>query len=291
MSTPPSTAARAEQTASLRALTRRLRGQILQMITRAASGHPGGSLSAVDLIAALFETQLKHDPKNPTWADRDRFVLSKGHGVPALYAVLAHRGYFDPALFATLRQLGSPLQGHPVNRFMAAVEAPTGSLGQGLSVAQGMALAARLDGKGYDTWCLMGDGEIQEGQVWEAVLSGAKFGLDNLIAIVDLNGGQIDGTIAEVMGSLEPVGDKFRAFGWLVREFDGHDFEQILDAYAWASKREGKPKALLARTVKGKGVSFVEHPTKYHGAALSEAELARALEELGVGANEAEGAR
>jgi transketolase len=275
-----SATSRQETVAMLASLTRDMRAKILEMITTAASGHPGGSLSAIDFIAALFFTRLKHDPKNPAWSDRDRFILSKGHAVPALYVTLARRGYFDESLLPTLRQLGSPLQGHPVNRFMAAVEAPTGSLGQGLSVAQGIALAARLDKKDYTTFCLMGDGEIQEGQVWEAAMSASKFALDNLVAVVDWNGGQIDGSITEVMPSLEPVVAKFEAFGWEVREIDGHDFNQILDALAWADQRAGKPKCIVSRTVKGKGVSFVEHPTKYHGAALSKDELARAIVEL-----------
>jgi transketolase len=275
-----SATSRQETVAHLAKLTREMRGTILEMITTAASGHPGGSLSAIDFIATLFFTRLKHDPKNPAWADRDRFILSKGHAVPALYVTLAKRGYFDEKLLPTLRQLGSPLQGHPVNRFMPAVEAPTGSLGQGLSVAQGMALAARLDKKDYTTFCLMGDGEIQEGQVWEALMSAAKFKLDNLVAVIDWNGGQIDGSIEEVMPSLEPIVAKLEAFGWDVLEIDGHDFGAILDALAWADKRAGKPKAIVSRTLKGKGVSFVEHPTKYHGAALSKDELARALAEL-----------
>jgi transketolase len=255
------------------------------MITAANSGHPGGSLSAIDMIAALFWERLKQDPKNAAWPDRDRFILSKGHAVPALYATLAKRGYFDASLLPTLRQLGSVLQGHPVNRLLPAVEAPTGSLGQGLSVAQGIALAARLDQKSYMTYCMMGDGEIQEGQVWEALMSAAKFKLDNLVAIIDWNGGQIDGSIHDVMPSLEPIKDKLQAFGWLVREIDGHDFNAILDAIEWADVREQKPKCILSRTIKGKGVSFVEHPTKYHGAALSKDELARALAELNIPAN------
>jgi transketolase len=275
-----SSTSRQETVASLAGRTRAMRATILEMITTAASGHPGGSLSAIDFIATLFFTRLRHDPKNPAWVDRDRFILSKGHAVPALYVTLAARGYFDPALLPTLRQLGSPLQGHPVNRFMPAVEAPTGSLGQGLSVAQGIALAAKLDRKDYMTYCLMGDGEIQEGQVWEALMSAAKFKLDNLIAVIDWNGGQIDGSIDEVMPSLEPIVAKLEAFGWAAREIDGHDFDAILDAIAWADQREGKPKCIVARTVKGKGVSFVEHPTKYHGAALSRDELARAIDEL-----------
>jgi transketolase len=275
-----SATSRTETVAMLAKMTREMRATILSMITQAGSGHPGGSLSVIDFIAALFFTRLKHDPKNPTWADRDRFVLSKGHAVPALYVTLAKRGYFDESQLMTLRQLGSPLQGHPVNRFMAACEAPTGSLGQGLSVAQGMALAAKLDKKSYTTFCLMGDGEIQEGQVWEAAMSASKFALDNLVAIVDWNGGQIDGSITEVMPSLEPVVAKFEAFGWDVKEIDGHDFDAILDSIAWADERGGKPKCIVARTVKGKGVSFVEHPTKYHGAALTKDELARAHAEL-----------
>jgi len=271
---------RTETVAALTKLTREMRATILEMITTAGSGHPGGSLSAIDFIATLFTTRLKHDPKNPTWPERDRFILSKGHAAPALYVTLAHRGYFDKKLLMTLRQLGSPLQGHPVNRFLPACEAPTGSLGQGLSVAQGMALAAKLDHKSYMTYCLMGDGEIQEGQVWEAAMSAAKFKLDNLVAIIDWNGGQIDGPISEVMPSLEPVVQKFASFGWDVKEIDGHDFNQILDAIAWADERAAKPKCIVSRTVKGKGVSFVEHPTKYHGAALTKDELARALAEL-----------
>jgi transketolase len=273
---------RPEQIAMLTELTRELRGTILEMITKAGSGHPGGSLSAIDMIAALFWFRLKQDPKNPALADRDRFILSKGHGVPALYAVMAKRGYFDPQLLGTLRQLGSPLQGHPVNRFLPAMEAPTGSLGQGLSVAQGIALAAKLDGLPYFTFCLMGDGEVQEGQVWEAAMSAAKFELDNLVAIVDANGGQIDGSIAEVMPSEEPLVDKWKAFGWEVREIDGHHFSEILDAIEWADGLRNKPKVIIARTIKGKGVSFVEHPTKYHGAALSKDELQRALDELSI---------
>lgn len=271
---------RSEQVAHLKQLTNEMRRTILEMITEAKSGHPGGSLSAIDIIAALFWYRLKHDPKNPGWPDRDRFILSKGHGVPALYVVLAKRGYFDPAQLHTLRQLGSPLQGHPVNRLMPAVEAPTGSLGQGLSVAQGIALAAKVDGKPYTTYCMMGDGEQQEGQVWEAAMSAAKFKLDNLVGIVDANGGQIDGSIQQVMPSEEPLVGKYEAFGWDVREINGHDYNAILDALAWADQRAGKPKMIVARTIKGYGVSFVQDPTKYHGTPLTKEELARAVDEL-----------
>lgn len=270
---------REQAIAGLRSLCVEMRVQIIDMLHKAGSGHPGGSLSAIDLIAALYEHHLRHDPKEPYAANRDRFVLSKGHGVPALYAVLAHRGYFDVALLDTLRQLGSPLQGHPVTNTAPGIEACTGSLGQGLSIAHGMALAGQLDKRDYLTFCLMGDGEIQEGQVWEAAMSAPKFKLDNLIAIIDYNKGQIDGPVSEVM-PIEPLGDKWRAFGWLVKQIDGHDYNQILDAYEWAKTREGAPKLIIADTVKGKGVSFMEHPTKWHGAAPNAEQTAQAIAEI-----------
>lgn len=268
---------------TLRADCVELRTQILEMITAAESGHPGGSLSAVDIIATLYKAQLRHDPKNPTWADRDRFVLSKGHGVPALYAVLAKHGYFDPKLLNTLRKLGSPLQGHPVVGTVPGIEACTGSLGQGLSVAHGIALAARLDNKNFRVFCMMGDGEIQEGQVWEAAMSAAKFKLENLIGILDHNNGQIDGPVSEVM-PLEPIAGKWESFGWGVRAIDGHDYKQILEAFEWAAKSEGKPKLILANTVKGKGVSFMEHVIKWHGVAPTKDELSKAVAEVRGGA-------
>lgn len=270
---------REQAIAGLRSLCVEMRVQIIDMLHKAGSGHPGGSLSAIDLIAALYEHHLRHDPKVPYSPARDRFVLSKGHGVPALYAVLAHRGYFEKSLLDTLRQLGSPLQGHPVTNTAPGIEACTGSLGQGLSIAHGMALAAQLDKRDYLTFCLMGDGEIQEGQVWEAAMSAPKFKLDNLIAIIDYNKGQIDGPVSEVM-PIEPLGDKWRAFGWLVKQIDGHDYNQILDAYEWAKKREGAPKLIIADTVKGKGVSFMEHPTKWHGAAPNAEQTAQAIAEI-----------
>lgn len=270
---------RASREEALRSRCRAFRIEILEMLTEAGSGHPGGSLSAIDLIATLFAHHLRHDPKNPSWADRDRFVMSKGHGVPALYVTLAEHGYFERELLSTLRKLGSPLQGHPVVGTVGGIEACTGSLGQGLSVAQGMALAAKLDRKDFRVFCMMGDGEIQEGQVWEAAMSASKFALDNLVGILDYNKGQIDGFVKDVM-PIEPLADKWRAFGWLVRGIDGHDYGQILDAYAWASLREGKPKMIIAETVKGKGVSFMEHQAKWHGAAPSRDELAKATAEL-----------
>lgn len=273
-------AKRDEITRALVTLCKSLRRDILEMITEAGSGHPGGSLSAIDLIAALYGHVLRHDPKRADWADRDRFVLSKGHGVPALYAVLAHHGYFDRALLPTLRKLGSPLQGHPVTGTVPGIEACTGSLGQGLSVAQGMALSARIDASERLVYCMMGDGETQEGQVWEAAMSAGKLGLDGLVAILDHNKGQIDGHVRDVM-PIEPIDDKFASFRWMTLRMDGHDHEAILDAFDWARRREGKPKLIIAETVKGKGVSFMEDVISWHGVAPTRDELAKALAELG----------
>lgn len=259
----------------------RLRSDIVEMISRAGSGHPGGSLSAIEIVVALMLEVLRHDPKNPDWQDRDRFVLSKGHGVPAVYACLAEAGYLKEEELSTLRQLGSPLQGHPVSWMLRGpgVEACTGSLGQGLSVAQGMALAAKLDGGRFHTYCVVGDGEMQEGQVWEALMSAPKFGLDGLTVILDYNKGQIDGSIDEVM-SLEPIEDKLRAFNWNVLRIDGHDVDQILGALAAAKKEKGRPTFVVADTVKGKGVSFMEHPYQWHGVAPNPEQTKQALEEL-----------
>lgn len=263
----------------MRALCRELRVDILQMIHDAGSGHPGGSLSAIDLVAVLFERVLRHDPKRPDWPERDRFVLSKGHGVPALYAVLAHRGYFPKKDLATLRTLGSPLQGHPAVGTAPGIEASTGSLGQGLSVALGMALAARVDGASWRAFCMLGDGEIQEGQIWEAAMSAAHYRVDNLVAILDNNRGQLDGHVEAIL-PIEPIEAKWRAFGWDVERIDGHDHAQILDAYAWADARGGKPKLIVADTVKGKGVSFMEDQIKWHGAAPDAEQMATAIAEL-----------
>jgi transketolase len=270
--------------ARVRALTetaQRLRCDIIEMIARAGSGHPGGSLSAIEIVTALILEVLRHDPKNPEWPDRDRFVLSKGHGVPAVYACLAEAGYLPKEELLTLRQLGSRLQGHPVSWMLKGpgVEACTGSLGQGLSVAQGLALAARLDGGRYHTYCVCGDGEMQEGQIWEALMSAPKFGLDGLTVILDYNKGQIDGPTAEVM-SLEPIEDKLRAFNWNVLRIDGHDVGQILGALAAARQVKGRPTFIVADTVKGKGVSFMEGRCEWHGSAPNAAQTKQALEEL-----------
>jgi transketolase len=265
---------------SLEALATDLRIEILEMIAHAGSGHPGGSLSVIDLLVALYSSVLRHDSARADWPDRDRVVLSKGHGVPALYAVLAHFGYFDKGLLNTLRQLGSPLQGHPVRGTLPGIEACTGSLGQGLSVAQGVALSARIDGKDFNVYCIMGDGEIQEGQIWEAAMSAAKYRVDNLVGIIDYNKGQIDGPVSEVM-PIDPLAAKWTAFNWLTREIDGHDYTQILDGLAWAKTREGQPKLLIAHTIKGKGVEFMETElTKWHGVAPTAEELAHARDLL-----------
>lgn len=254
------------------------------MITAAGNGHPGGSLSLADLITAFYFQLLKHDPKNPTWKERDRFILSKGHGVPALYAAMAMTGYFPTEKLMTLRQLGSPLQGHPDRHRLPGIEASTGSLGQGLSIAQGAALAMRLDKIDSMVYCVMGDGEIQEGQVWEAALSIPMHKLDHVCAIVDWNKGQIDGQVKDVM-NIEPIGEKFAAFGWNVLEVDGHDFPAIIGAVekakANAKAGTGKPTLIVADTVKGKGVKFMEEgKNAWHGAAPTSEQAKAALEEL-----------
>lgn len=257
-----------------------IRRESLRMIHAAGSGHPGGSLSAADILAALFFHVMRYKPEDPRWPDRDRFVLSKGHGVPALYAALAKAGFFDPAELLTLRRLNSPLQGHPSVKDLPAVEASTGSLGQGLSIAVGMALAARLDRKDYRVYCLLGDGEIQEGQVWEAALSAPHHRLDNLTAIIDYNKYQLDGSVEDIL-DLEPLADKWVACGWHVQELDGHDMAAVLDALEQARRVSGRPQVLIAHTVKGKGVSFMEHNNDFHGRAPTDEELERALAELG----------
>lgn len=252
---------------------------IIEMLAEAGSGHPGGSLSAIDLVSALYHGPLRHRPNDPLWADRDRFVMSKGHGVPAQYAVMADLGYFPREQLWTLRKLGSPLQGHPCKHWLPGIDASTGSLGQGLSVAQGMALASRLDGDRYRVYCLMGDGETQEGQVWEAAMSAVKFKLDNLTTILDYNKAQIDGYTRDVM-DLEPLAEKWRAFGWHVITIDGHDYGQILSALDEAQRVKGIPTYIIAHTVKGKGVSFMEGVVGWHGVAPSREEADRASAEI-----------
>jgi transketolase len=263
----------------LKSLALSVRRDIVKMIAGAGSGHPGGSLSEVELLVALYNGVLRHRPDQPDWAERDRFVLSKGHGAPGLYAVLAQCGYFPREWLFSLRKMGAPLQGHTDKRFLPVLEASTGSLGQGLSIGVGMALAARLDGSARRTCVLIGDGESQEGQVWEAAAAAAKFALDNLCGVTDCNGFQLDGALAEIM-PLEPLAQKWRAFGWLTLEIDGHSFPDIFRAFEEASTTKGKPTMILARTVKGKGVSFMEHNNDFHGRAPTPDELTQALAEL-----------
>lgn len=257
----------------------KFRREILIMTTEAGSGHPGGSLSAIDIITALYFFKMRIDPKNPKWEDRDRFILSKGHSCPALYAVLAELDFFPKKELWTLRKLGSTLQGHPDMNLTPGIDMSTGSLGQGISVACGMALACKLDEKNYKIYCMIGDGETQEGNIWEGAMFASHYKLDNLTVILDRNRLQIDGTTEQIM-SIEPLRDKWVAFGWNVIEINGHDMIQILEALDRAAKVKEKPTIIVAHTIKGKGVSFMENQLEYHGRALTEEELANALEEL-----------
>jgi len=263
----------------LTAVARRLRRHIVTMIARAGSGHPGGSLSAVEIITALYWRILRHKPADPAWPERDRFVMSKGHAAPVLYATLAECGYFPVSELNTLRQLGSHLQGHADRTHTPGVEMSSGSLGQGLSFATGLSLGGRLDGAGWRVYVLLSDGECDEGQTWEAAMAAANFKLDNLTAIVDRNGIQLSGFNRDIM-KLEPFKDKWAAFGWHVAEIDGHDIAQVLDALAAAQKVKGQPAVIIARTVKGKGVSFMENNVDFHGKAPNAEQLEQALKEL-----------
>lgn len=256
-----------------------IRIEVLEMLTEAGSGHTGGSLSAADIVTALYFYKMRYNPNDPKWKERDRFILSKGHAAPLLYAALALSGYFDKSILKTLRKLGSPLQGHPSSRMLPGVEISTGSLGQGLSVANGIAIGLKMDGLNSRVYCLLGDGEIQEGQVWEAAMTAGHYRLDNLCAIIDNNGLQIDGYCSDVM-SIEPIVDKWNAFGWHVIDIDGHDMEAILDALDEAERVKYKPTMIVARTIKGKGVSFFEGKVEYHGIAPTKEELERALKEF-----------
>ena len=261
---------------------RAIRMDIVRMVGAAGSGHPGGSLSAADMLAVLYFQVMRHHPTRPDWPDRDRFVLSKGHACPVLYAALAEAGYFPVETLWTLRKFGSILQGHPDMRKVPGVEMSTGSLGQGLATALGMALAGKLDGKGYRVFAMIGDGEVQEGEIWESALAAAHYRLDNLTVIQDFNGLQIDGPNAEVMG-VTPLPEKWQAFGWHVLEIDGHHYQQILAALAPEQQAEGKPTIIVARTIKGKGVSFMENVVDWHGKAPSQEQVEQALAELQAG--------
>jgi transketolase len=270
--------------APLDAIARACRVQIIRMLTHAGSGHPGGSLSVIDLLVAIAFGPLRHDPRRPDWPDRDRIVLSKGHAVPALYTVMARSGYFPEEQLITLRKLGSPLQGHPDRVALPGIEAATGSLGQGLSIACGMALGLRMAGSPARVYCILGDGEVQEGQVWEAAMSAPKLGqpdhpLDNLTVIVDYNKIQLDDFTAKVL-DLEPLVAKWQGFGWPVLEIDGHDLAQIRKALDQAEATKGRPSLIVAHTVKGQGVSFMENNPEWHGKSPKPAEAIAAIREI-----------
>lgn len=264
---------------ALKAQAKQIRRDIIRMTAAAASGHPGGSLSAAELVTALYFHVMRHDPKNPKWPDRDRLILSKGHAAPLLYSALAHAGYFDPGLLLSFRQLGSPLQGHPDRRRLPGIEASTGSLGQGLSIGIGHALARRLDQKDYYTYVVMSDGETNEGQVWEATAMAAHHKVDYLIGLLDYNKFQLDDSTTAIC-DMEPMADKWRSFRWHVQEIDGHDFNQIISAIEKAKKVRGRPAVIIAHTIKGKGVSFMENNNHFHGVAPTPEEAERALKEL-----------
>ncbi|MGH2736004.1 MAG: transketolase [Actinomycetota bacterium] len=275
--------ARTEGRPQLDKITTQLRRDIVRSTTEAGSGHPSTSLSQVELMTVLyFGGVLRYDPQNPHDPDRDRFILSKGHGAPGLYAVLAEAGYFARDELLRLRKLGSMLEGHPNMCRVPGVEASTGSLGQGLSIALGHALAARLDKRDYRVYAMTGDGEIEQGQIWEAVMFAGNHGVDNLTLIVDHNGFQQTAAVADVQ-PLDPLPPKFEAFGWAVSEIDGHDLDEVTNAFEWARAVDGKPQAIVARTVKGKGVSLLEKdPGSWHGKPIPKDEEAKALEEIGA---------
>ena len=265
----------------LQAIARRVRRHIVTMIGAAKSGHPGGSLSAVEILVTLYFDVMRHDPANPKWPERDRFILSKGHAAPVLYAVFAEAGYTPADSLNTLRSLGSIYQGHPDRRFIPALEASTGSLGVGLSLGLGMAEAARLDKSPTRVYVVLGDGEIQEGQIWEAAMYGGFHKVDNIVAIVDYNKIQLDGFVKDIM-DVAPLVEKWQSFGWNVIELDGHDIAALQKAFAGAEAAKGKPTVLIANTIKGKGVSFMENNPKFHGVAPTKDEVEKALQEIGA---------
>ena len=256
-----------------------IRKGIIEEVYQAQSGHPGGSLSITDILTVLYFKEMNIDPKNPNWEDRDRFVLSKGHCSPALYATLANRGFFNIEELKTFRNINSNLQGHPDRKHIPGVDMTTGSLGQGLSAANGMAISAKLDNKSYRVYCILGDGEIEEGQVWEAAMTANKYHLDNLCVIVDNNSLQIDGKVEEVM-SPYPIDKKFESFGFNVIQIDGHNFDEIEEAIENSKKCKGKPTVIIAKTIKGKGVSYMEDKAEWHGKAPNEEQYKQAMQEL-----------
>jgi transketolase len=261
-------------------ICRDIRCDIMKMLNIAGSGHSGGSMGSVEIMVALYWNIMNHNPENPAWSERDYFILSKGHCCPTLYAILARWGYFKREELWTLRQYGSILQGHPSKLETPGIEASTGSLGQGLSIANGIALAFKKDGKDNRVYCLNGDGELQEGQIWEAIMTAAHYELDNVCATVDRNFLEIDGNTEEVM-ALENLGEKYEAFNWHVIECNGHDVDELTDAYIEASKVKGKPTVVIANTIKGKGVSFMEDEVDWHGLAPDDEQYAQAIKELG----------
>lgn len=270
---------------SLNSITNTIRKDIVSMIHKSKSGHPGGSLSAVEILAALYFDEMNVDASNPKMENRDRFVLSKGHAAPVLYATLAEKGFFAKEELNSLRKINSMLQGHPDMKNIPGVDMSTGSLGQGFSVACGMAMASKLDNAPWRVYALLGDGEVQEGIIWEAAMSASHYKLDNMVAFLDYNGLQIDGKLEDVM-NLGSIVDKFKSFGWNVIEIDGHNFEQIFDALDIARNTSKKPTIIVAKTIKGKGVSFMENNPGWHGNAPSDSELEIALSDLGGADNE-----
>ena len=261
-------------------ISKQIRRDIVEMLTESKSGHPGGSLSAADIVTTLYFNELRIDPSNPKDENRDRFVLSKGHAAPVLYSALARRGFFDPKELMTLRKIGTRLQGHPNMNDIPGIDMSTGSLGQGISAAVGMALAGKVDNKDYRVYALLGDGELEEGQVWEASMAAAHYKLDNLTIFIDFNRLQIDGEVTKVMNP-SPIDKKFEAFGWNVLTIDGHNYDEILDAIEKAKNHKGQPTAIVCNTVKGKGVSFMENEASWHGTAPSKEQCEIAIKELG----------
>ena len=271
-----------EKILKLKEKANEIRKNVIRMLCEAGSGHPGGSLSAADIMTALYFSVMKHDPGNPAWGGRDVFILSKGHVCPVLYAALAEAGYFDKKELLTLRKLNSRLEGHPSNvKGLPGIEISSGSLGLGLSVANGVALGFKLDGSERRVYCLMGDGEMQEGQIWEAAMTGAHYKLDNVCGIVDHNKLQIDGSVKDVKG-VAPVKEKWEAFGWNAVELDGHDMGQLLEGFEKARSFKGKPTVLIAHTVKGKGVAFMENKVEWHGKVPKKEQAEEALRILEV---------
>jgi transketolase len=266
----------------LKKISKKIRINVLHMLTLSGSGHTGGSLSATDIATAIYFSKMKFDPANPKWDERDRFIMSKGHAAPLIYALMAEAGYFPMETIDTLRKVESPLQGHPCCQKLPGIEVSTGSLGQGLSVANGIALGLRLDNNPARVYCIMGDGEIQEGQIWEAAMTAAHYNIDSLCAVVDANELQIDGPVEEVMG-IQPIHDKWEAFGWHAVNIDGHDMESIISALDEAENTKGKPTVIIANTTKGKGSVLFEDKVQFHGVTPTKEEFDQAVKEINNG--------